>query len=143
LHRNQWVSSESRFIDPEIWDQNVSSMLRPDPTGSLFIRGDASVKHDSTALVAVKYTAGASDPLTLATHKIWIPSPGNPMDFEATLSFTLGGWSPIKPASVRSWSIHSRCTDFSSCWSKPAYRSSPSRRVSRISPWRPNRSTRP
>jgi hypothetical protein len=28
LHRNQWVSSESRFIDPELWSQNVNPALR-------------------------------------------------------------------------------------------------------------------
>ena len=89
LHRNEWVSSESRFIDPSLWDQNVNSMLRPDPTGALFIGVDASVKHDSTALVAVKYDRGYGDRLVLATHKIWVPSPGNPMDFEATLEFYL------------------------------------------------------
>jgi hypothetical protein len=55
LHENQWVSSESRFIDPAIWDQNVLPRLRPDVTGALFIGIDASVKHDTTALVCVKY----------------------------------------------------------------------------------------
>jgi hypothetical protein len=43
LHENQWVSSESRFIDPAIWDQNVSPGLRPDTTGALFVGIDASV----------------------------------------------------------------------------------------------------
>jgi hypothetical protein len=37
LHRNEWVSSESRFIDPELWSQNVNPALRQDTTGSLFI----------------------------------------------------------------------------------------------------------
>ena len=34
LHENQWVSSESRFIEPGIWDRNVLPALRPDPTGA-------------------------------------------------------------------------------------------------------------
>src|SRR6516162_5653027 len=81
---NEWVSPESQFIEPELWDQNVTSMLRQDTTGSLFIGIDASVKHDSPVLVAVKYNERFGDRLVLATHKIWVPSPGrNPMDFEA------------------------------------------------------------
>ena len=94
LHENQWVSSESRFIEPGIWDRNVLPGLRPDPTGALFIGIDASVKHDSTALVCVKYDKH-SDNLVLADHRIWVPSPGSPMDFEATLEFylrRLQGW---------------------------------------------------
>ena len=89
LHRNQWVSSESRFIEPELWDQNVNPALRQDTTGSLFIGIDASVKHDSTALAAVKYDGRFGDRLVLACHKIWVPTPGNPMDFEATIEFYL------------------------------------------------------
>ena len=88
LHENRWVSSESRFIDPAIWDQNVSPGLMPDPSGALFIGIDASVKHDSTALVCVKYDQH-TDNLILADHRIWAPSPGAPMDFEATLEFYL------------------------------------------------------
>ena len=82
------MSSESRFIDPAIWDQNVSPGLRPDISGALFIGIDASVKHDSTALVAVKYDT-QNDNLVLADHRIWTPSPNAPMDFEATLEFYL------------------------------------------------------
>src|SRR5919106_727592 len=88
LHQNQWVSSESRFIDASVWDNNVIPGLRPNPTGSLFIGIDASVKHDSTALVAVKFDE-LTDSLILADHRIWQPSPGIPMDFEATLEFYL------------------------------------------------------
>jgi phage terminase large subunit-like protein len=88
LHRNQWVSSESRFIEPSIWDQNVSPGLRSDPTGGLFIGIDASVKHDSTALVCVKYQRH-SENLVLAAHRIWVPTPDAPMDFEATIEFFL------------------------------------------------------
>ena len=78
--------SESRFIDPGIWDQNVTAGLRPDPTGALFAGIDASIKHDSTALVCVKYDRH-TDNLLLADQRIWVPSPGSPMDFEATLEF--------------------------------------------------------
>ena len=95
LHQNLWVSSESRFIEPSIWDQNVIPGLRPDPTGALFIGIDASVKHDSTALVCVKYDRD-TDNLILADYRIWVPSPGSPMDLEATIEFylrKLQGWN--------------------------------------------------
>jgi phage terminase large subunit-like protein len=88
LHQNQWASSESRFIEPTIWDQCVSPGLRPDTTGGLFIGIDASVKHDSTALVCVRYATG-SDNLVLAAHRIWVPTADQPMDFEATIEFYL------------------------------------------------------
>lgn len=88
LHQNQWVMSESRFISPSLFDQCLAPGLREDTAGSLFIGIDASVKHDSTALVAVKYDS-RSDDLILATHRIWQPSPGEPMDFESTIEFFL------------------------------------------------------
>ena len=88
LHENQWVSSESRSIDPAIWDSCVVPGLKPDPSGILFIGIDASVKHDSTALVAVKYDR-YTDNLVLADHRIWVPSPDRPMDLEMTVEFYL------------------------------------------------------
>jgi hypothetical protein len=62
--------------------------LLPDTTGALFIGLDASVKHDSTALVCIKYDR-FTDNLILADHRIWQPSPGAPMDFESTVEFYL------------------------------------------------------
>jgi hypothetical protein len=50
--------------------------LRPDTSGALFVVGiDDGVKHDSTALVCVKYDRN-TDNLLLADHKIWQPTPG-------------------------------------------------------------------
>jgi phage terminase large subunit-like protein len=80
--------SESRFIDPSLWDQCLAPGLWEDTSGGLFIGIDASVKHDSTALVAVKYDR-RSDDLILAAHRIWQPSPNEPMDFESTIEFFL------------------------------------------------------
>lgn len=60
----------------------------PDTTDDLSIGIDASMKHDSTALVAVTYDKH-SDAMVLATHRICHPSPGDPMDFEATIEFFL------------------------------------------------------
>ena len=35
LHRNEWTSSESRFIEPEVYDACVEPGLREDLSGSL------------------------------------------------------------------------------------------------------------
>jgi phage terminase large subunit-like protein len=113
LHKNEWLSSESRFIDPSIWDQNVLPGLENDPTGALFIGIDASVKHDSTALVCVKYAA-ESDSLVLADHRIWVPSADSPMDFEATIEFYLrrfDGWrTSIEKILVDPFQMHRTVT---------------------------------
>src|SRR5437762_210937 len=113
LHENQWVSSESRFIEPGIWDRNVLPGLRPDPTGALFIGIDASVKHDSTALVCLKYDKH-SDSLVLADYRIWVPGPGAPMDFEATLEYylrRLQGWNTsIEKILVDPYQMHRSLT---------------------------------
>ena len=57
-HRNEWVSSESRFIEPEVYDACVDSFLREDLTGALFLGVDVGLKSDSTAIVAVRYQEG-------------------------------------------------------------------------------------
>jgi hypothetical protein len=140
LHKNEWVSSESRFIDPAIWDQNVSPGLRPDPTGALFIGIDASVKHDSTALVCVKYDA-KSDNLVLADHRIWTPSPNAPMDLEATVEFYLrrfDGWQTrIEKILVDPFWMHRTITTLQ----QAGRRLSHSRRRNLISRLRPRRFT--
>jgi phage terminase large subunit-like protein len=87
LHQNLWVSSENRFIDAEVYDACVEPG-RPDLSGSLFIGVDASVRRDSTACVCLKY-ADDSDQLVLADYKIWKPSPGQPINLEASVEFYL------------------------------------------------------
>jgi hypothetical protein len=129
LHDNQWVSSESRFIDPSLWDSNVTPGLRPDATGSLFIGIDASVKHDSTALVAVKYDE-FTDNLILADHRIWVPRPGAPMDFEMTVEFYLRRSGDTARGLREFWSTRFRCTGQSPRCNRPGWQSSPFRRLS-------------
>ena len=87
MHQNQWVSSENRFIDAEVYDACVESG-GPDLSGSLFIGVDASVRRDSTACVCVKYDE-TTDNLVLADYKIWKPSPGQPINLEASVEFYL------------------------------------------------------
>ena len=132
LHRNEWVSSESRFIDPGLWDQNINPTLRQEAAGSLFIGIDASVKHSSTALVAVEYDGRFGDRLVLAFHRIWVPTPGNPMDFEATIEFYLRRLEGYQHALKRLWSTGSRCTGPSRHWNRLVCPLRLSRRLSLI-----------
>jgi hypothetical protein len=110
--------------------------LRPDPNGALFIGIDASVKHDSTALACVKYDQH-SDNLVLADHRVWAPSPGSPMDFEATIEFYLrrlqGYNTSIEKILVDPFQMHRTITTLQQA-GLPI--SSPSRKLCRISPWR-------
>jgi hypothetical protein len=92
LHRNEWVSSESRFVEPEVYDSCVDGSLREDLTGSLFLGVDVGLKSDSTAIVAVKFDQ-FSDRLIVAGHRIWQPRPGEILDLGATLEFFIRGLS--------------------------------------------------
>jgi phage terminase large subunit-like protein len=89
---NEWTSSESRFIEPEVYDACVESGLREDLTGSLFVGVDVGLKSDSTAIVAVKYDQ-FSDKLQVAGHRIWLPRPGEILDLGSTLEFFIRGLS--------------------------------------------------
>ena len=56
---NRFVGSESSFIDLQSWDACVDPAVKPvltDHLLSVWIGVDASVKHDSTAIVAVGWT---------------------------------------------------------------------------------------
>ena len=85
LHENRWTTAESVFITPELWEPCVSAEHRPllptrEPT--LYVGVDASTKHDSSTVVAV---LREGDRLALASHRIWRPSPSEPLDLEATI----------------------------------------------------------
>jgi phage terminase large subunit-like protein len=87
---NRFTSSESSFVSMASWDACVSPTLTPvfaDKNLIVDIGVDASVKHDSTAIVAV---APLSDKrVRLVTHRIFQPTPEQPLDFEATVEATL------------------------------------------------------
>ncbi len=91
LHRNEWVSAESVFITPELWDACVEpdwSPLEPTQEHPLWIGVDASTKRDSTAVVAVLRDP-ADGLVVVARHRIWRPSPERPLDLEAVETFLL------------------------------------------------------
>ena len=91
LHENAWSSGSEPFMPIEWWDKaavlggslayDVKNERRKLP---VVVACDASTKHDSTALVGLQYDY-AADQVYLAFHRIWTPTPDEPMDFERTL----------------------------------------------------------
>lgn len=87
MHRNQWVSSESAFIEPLWWDACVDPELRPMLAGKgdpIFVGVDAATKRDSLAVAGVYYDRDRGK-VVLAFHRIWEPKPGDPLDLEETV----------------------------------------------------------
>jgi hypothetical protein len=102
LIENRWVVSESPFIDMDWWDQCTDPNATPQLTErwrEVFIGVDASVKRDSTAVVAVSWD-GDAQKVRLIQHRIFQPSPQDPLDFEGTIEATLrdmnARYSPIE-----------------------------------------------
>ena len=91
LIENKWVTSESTFVPIEWWDTCVDSELTPeltDPRLSVWVGVDASVKRDSTAIVAATFDHKARK-VRLVWHRVFQPSVKDPLDFEATIESTL------------------------------------------------------
>jgi phage terminase large subunit-like protein len=79
---NEFASSSSQFIDLTKWDACVRPELGSvpaDPALRVWIGVDASVKHDSSAIVAVTYKDNV---VRLVFHRIFQPSPDDPINFE-------------------------------------------------------------
>jgi hypothetical protein len=78
---NRFVSSSADFISSEMWDKCIKWSAPPasNPMMPVFCAVDASTKRDSTAIVAVN--GESNDGVRLCFHKIFEPSPGNPIDF--------------------------------------------------------------
>jgi Phage Terminase len=89
LIENRWVSSESTFVDLAWFNACVNPDLSPvlaDPHLSVWVGVDASIKRDSTAVVAATFADGK---VRLVWHRTFQPSPSDPLDFEATIEKTL------------------------------------------------------
>jgi phage terminase large subunit-like protein len=89
LIENRFVGSESTFIEMAWWDTCVDADLSPviaDRSLPVWIGVDASVKRDSTAIVAVTMKDGK---VRLVAHRIFQPSPDDPLDFENTIETTV------------------------------------------------------
>jgi phage terminase large subunit-like protein len=88
---NEFVSSESSFIDLSAWDSCVTLHAPPIEWQPIWIGVDASVKRDSTALVAVAINE-KTQCVKLVAHRTFVPSPNDPIDFEATVEQTIHEW---------------------------------------------------
>jgi Terminase large subunit, ATPase domain len=88
---NRFVSSESTFVDMSWYDQCVLPSAAPimaDPDLSISVAVDASVKHDSSAIVATTWDK-KGEVVRLVFHRIYQPAPDDPLDFEATIEATV------------------------------------------------------
>lgn len=88
---NRFVSGESAFVDMDWWDACTDAELRPaieDRSLPVFVGVDASVKHDSTAIVACAWDAEAKR-VRVVWHRVFRPTPDEPLDFEATVEAAL------------------------------------------------------
>jgi phage terminase large subunit-like protein len=85
---NRWLSNEAQFIEPVMWDACVvlDQPPHPNPMVRLYVGIDASYKRDSTAVVCV---AGDGDMVTLRAHRVFQPTDGNPVDFQAVEDYLL------------------------------------------------------
>jgi len=88
---NRFVTSENSFIDMAAWDRCVDPRLGHvvnDPGLQIWVAVDASVKYDSTAIVAVTWEQKGQR-VRLVTHRVFQPRPEEPLNFEATIEQTL------------------------------------------------------
>jgi hypothetical protein len=88
---NRFVSSESAFVDLDWWDACVdpqATQAFADKNLPVWVGVDASVKHDSTAIVAVTWDK-KTNKVRLVSHRIFQPSANQPLDFERCVEGTV------------------------------------------------------
>jgi phage terminase large subunit-like protein len=88
---NQFVTTESSFIDLAWWDACTDLGAHPlitDRNMPIWVGVDASTKRDSTAIVSCGWDYNVHK-ARLICHRIFQPSKDNPLDFEATVENTL------------------------------------------------------
>jgi hypothetical protein len=128
---NRFVTSEGSFITPDQWDAVVDPDARPllgDKSVQMVVGIDASVKHDSTALVAVNFDY-STQRCRLVTHRTFQPSPDDPLDLRARSSGQY--WSGRNVFSCRQFtSIRGRWSRLRSGWRSTALGSRSFRKVS-------------
>ena len=73
-----------------MWDPCVNPSHHPSITDRepLFVGVDVGIKHDNAARVAVKWDE-TGEKLILASHRIWKPTPNQPLDLENTVEHDL------------------------------------------------------
>jgi hypothetical protein len=89
--KNQWVTGSESFITMSWWDECVDPAVRPavaDKSLRVWVGVDASVKRDSTAIVAVTWDRKLKKH-RLVWHQIFQPSSEEPLNFETTIESTV------------------------------------------------------
>lgn len=87
LHENKRATGSEAFIEMSAWDECVNPEHRPVlPTKefTLYLGVDASVKHDSAAVVGVTYDPEIGK-VILIRHRIWQPTARDPLDIDHTI----------------------------------------------------------
>lgn len=85
LIQNEWVTTESTFVPIEWWDACLREGVRPivaDPKLAVWVGLDGSVKRDTTALAVCAWDR-AEKRVRLVQHRIFTPTPTDPINFEA------------------------------------------------------------
>jgi hypothetical protein len=88
---NCFVTAETSFVDMSWFDACVLPSATPiatDPDLPIWVAVDASVKHDSSAIAATTWDKRGQCG-RLVFHRIFQPSPDDPLDFEATIEATV------------------------------------------------------
>jgi phage terminase large subunit-like protein len=88
---NRFVTTESSFVELEWWDACVDATAAPvvsNPSLPVWCGLDASTKRDSTAIVAVTWDV-PTNKARLVFHRVFQPSPDEPLDFESTVERTV------------------------------------------------------
>lgn len=81
---NEWTSSESKFLEESVWDAIVDPNARPiisDRNFGIYVGLDASIRHDTTAIVACAYDKTLKRVVVVA-HRCFRPN-GADIDFAA------------------------------------------------------------
>jgi hypothetical protein len=88
---NRFVSGESAFVDMYWWDACVdadASQTFADKSMPVWVGVDASVKHDSTAIVGVTWDK-TRNKVRLVSHCVFQPTADQPLDFERCVEGTV------------------------------------------------------
>ena len=86
---NKFAHSEETFIDMPSWDVCCTGLpVVADTNLSVWAGVDASFNHDSTGIVAATWDRGVKK-VRMVTHRIFTPSPKNPINFESDIEATI------------------------------------------------------
>jgi len=88
---NEFASSSSQFVNMAAWDRCVDPNATPLPSAPhlpVFIGVDAGLKRDASAVVVTFYDESAKV-VRLVYHRVFVPEPDRPIDFEKTIEATL------------------------------------------------------